>query len=209
MKVQNLSLYELRQKAPRKFWEYVREDLNRSGIPTHKGEQWEKSAQLSQHWKRNETELAQIISKLIGEEIPESKPEGAEECSFVPKLSRGQRKQSDAVSREEFEQVKVAIEELRSFYQTGQKASEGQRPLAPTPPQEGKKFTIKREKIGITIDPVLKELLEKESKERGINMSRLLDTVIWYYYNCPPFLFRKNLTNLKGKKNESSGKKYL
>ncbi len=191
MKVKNLSLYELRQKAPRGFWEYVREDLNRSGIPTPKGGQWEKSDQLSQYWKRNETEIAQLISKFTGEEISESKQEGADECSLVPKLSRGQKKQLDAVSREEFEQVKVAIEELRSFYQTGQKASEGQLSLAPAPPQVGKKFTVPRGKVGFTIDYALLELVEKEATARGVNMGRMLDTVIWHYYGCPPLSFQK------------------
>jgi hypothetical protein len=196
----NLSLSDLQQKAPRGFWESVRVELNRSGISMPGGGQWEKAPQLSQHWKRNETEIAEIISELIGEEISESKQEGVEEPFVVPKWSRGQKKQPDTITREEFEQIKITVEEIKSMltspegaptYQTGQKESEGQRPLAPAPPQVGKKFTVPRGKVGFTIDSALLKLVEKEAAARGVNMGRLLDTVIWHYYGCPPLSFQK------------------
>jgi hypothetical protein len=191
MKGINLTLSELREKAPRGFWESVRKELNDAQIPMPKGGQWEKGSQLSQHWKRNQKEIPAIIGELLGEEISEPNEEGFEEPVVVQKVRKPPQ---DAITREEFEEFKTSIQELiagrAGIYQTGQTESEGQRPLAPAPPQEGKKFTVKRGKIGITIDPVLKELLEKESKQRGVNKSRLLDTIIWYYYGCPLLSFQ-------------------
>jgi len=201
MKGRSLTLSELKEKAPRGFWEAVRQELNDAQISMPEGGQWEKGSQLSQHWKRNETEIAAVISELLGEEITEPQDsESSEELKLVPKGKKIGNKQSDMVSREEFEEFKVSVQELMAtltppvgatIYQTGQKESENQRPLAPAPPLIGKKLTVPRGKVGFTVDSTLLDLVEKDAAARGVNMGRMLDTVIWHYYGCPPLSFQK------------------
>jgi hypothetical protein len=52
-------------------------------------------------------------------------------------------------------------------------------------PAGGKGYTVERERITGTVDPVLFNLFHDERYERGVTVSRLLDIILWQRYGEP------------------------
>ena len=63
--------------------------------------------------------------------------------------------------------------------------------LPPTPPKEGQRYTINRQKLGGTVDSELYDLFRDECDRRGLAVSRLLDTVLWHYFGKPKLSFQQ------------------
>lgn len=61
---------------------------------------------------------------------------------------------------------------------------------APLPPMDGKKLAVPRAKIGITLDSVLRDLVETESKKRRLTLSQMFDTVVWEFFGRPKLSFQ-------------------
>jgi hypothetical protein len=94
----------------------------------------------------------------------------------------------------EIEIIKETVEHMKtaeSAFLMNQTDSEGYPILSPTPTTTGKKLTVGRSKLGVTIDPKLMQLLEAQSRVRGISMSRMIDTVVWHYFGQPKLSFQK------------------
>jgi hypothetical protein len=51
------------------------------------------------------------------------------------------------------------------------------------------KYTVERERITGTVDPVLFRLFQQDREERGVTVSRMLDIVLWQIYGQPKLSF--------------------
>ena len=63
--------------------------------------------------------------------------------------------------------------------------------LAPTSPKEGKRFVADRDKVSITIDSALLELVEETATSLDVPVSRIVETAVWQFYHRPALSFQK------------------
>lgn len=63
--------------------------------------------------------------------------------------------------------------------------------LSPASPKKGKKFESERDKLSVTIDAELLELVEETAESMGVPVSRVVESAIWKYYNKPLLSFQK------------------
>jgi len=192
MKEKGVSLDQLRGKAPPGFWGQVAQHLNDRAIKSETGERWG-GLGASQYRKQHREEISTLISQYGEGATPEQELPGEGEP-----LPEDDRPPAAFITRPEFqaaiEEMKEMIERVKAgieIGQTAQKVSEERPALSPAPPLAGKKMTVQRSKLGVTIDRILMEKLEEESKKRGISMSRMVDTVVWYYFGKPPLSFQQ------------------
>jgi hypothetical protein len=200
MEEEGIDLAELEQRAPRGFWELVIKTLNEMGTPGPKEKKWIDAKQASQHWKRNMDSITTFIDEVVSENTAPMKTSPEEQVPAEPNRNDAETGE-DLVTRREFREalkdLEAMIENKISQVKAGmevskiQKAPDGYPELAPQPAMTGKKFTVGRQKLGVTIDSVLMEKLEKESKTRGISMSRMVDTVVWHYFGRPRLSFEE------------------
>jgi hypothetical protein len=101
------------------------------------------------------------------------------------------QKLSETTTLEDIQRRLDAMESTDTTPSTSQEL-EGFPPLAPAPPLEGRKFIGKREPLGITIDAALMEKLKHESKARGVNLSRMIDSIVWTYFHQPLMSFQQD-----------------
>ena len=80
---------------------------------------------------------------------------------------------------------KVIEEKLSYLPKVPSTTSEGYLPAPPMPDTVPgtRRHTVQRGKLAGTVDAALLELFEKERKERGFSVSRMLDVVIWNYFS--------------------------
>jgi len=182
-----LSYDQLKRRAPKGFWQIVTDRLKEAGIMNQEGKDWLRN-EAKEYWKTNQEEIARLIE---GQSCPESIEEPAEEKHGIV---NDQNISDDAnyVTRAEFD---AALSELRDEIQAEigniPKVSEDYE-LAPSAPTEGKKILgPPREKLGVTIDKILMDMLEKEKKKRGVSMSRMLDTICWHFFGRPRLSFQE------------------
>jgi hypothetical protein len=63
--------------------------------------------------------------------------------------------------------------------------------LAPASPKEGKRFVAERDKVSITIDSALLELVEETAANLDVPVSRVVETAVWQFYQRPALSFQK------------------
>jgi len=64
--------------------------------------------------------------------------------------------------------------------------------LSPPSPKEGKRFLAERDKLSVTIDTALLDLLEETAADLGIPVSRVVESAVWQFYDKPPLSFQKS-----------------
>lgn len=64
--------------------------------------------------------------------------------------------------------------------------------LSPPAPKNGKRFLAEREKLSVTIDAALLDLLEETADVLGVPMSRVVESAVWQFYDKPPLSFQKS-----------------
>ncbi len=121
--------------------------------------------------KDNETSDEQLIEK-IKDEIEDYFEE------MRPLFERMVTEVSEKVFNEKFSQFQNAKIKLSPEV----KPSPSNPPLPETIPGS-RKHIVQRGKLSGTVDPALLKLFEDERKERGYNISRMLDVVLWKYFS--------------------------
>ncbi|MGO9566350.1 MAG: hypothetical protein ACLP5H_02295 [Desulfomonilaceae bacterium] len=93
-------------------------------------------------------------------------------------------------SQKRFESIHDQIETLTQAYR--KQVEFGEIPPLPkvdeTSPSK-KELTVERERITGTVDPVLFKRFQKERKARGVTFSRMLDIILWKYFDKPALSF--------------------
>jgi hypothetical protein len=76
------------------------------------------------------------------------------------------------------------IANLQNVPTSEKSQSQGYPPAPPLPETVTgtRRYAVPRAKIAGTVDAELLDLFEKERKERGYNVSRMLDVVLWNYF---------------------------
>lgn len=95
------------------------------------------------------------------------------------------------VTREEFDRAISSLKETISSLQNNQSDNLDSLPDAPRPKIFHKKKEGKREKLATTIDCVLFELI-KQRQQTGQQLSHLLDSALWRYFNRPKLSFQSD-----------------
>ncbi len=95
------------------------------------------------------------------------------------------------VTREEFDSAMASLKETISSLQNNQSDNLGSLPDAPRPRIFHKKKEGKREKLATTVDSVLFELI-KQRQQSGQQLSHLLDSALWRYFNRPKLSFQSD-----------------
>ncbi len=67
--------------------------------------------------------------------------------------------------------------------------------LVPASPKEGKRFIAERDKLSVTIDSTLLELIEETAANLDVPLSRIVETAVWQFYDRPALSFQKESTN--------------
>lgn len=63
--------------------------------------------------------------------------------------------------------------------------------LVPASPKEGKRFLADRDKLSVTIDSALLELVEETAENLAVPVSRVVETAVWQFYHRPALSFQK------------------
>jgi hypothetical protein len=63
--------------------------------------------------------------------------------------------------------------------------------LVPPSPKEGKRYVAERDKVSITIDSALLELVEETAANLDVPVSRVVETAVWQFYQRPALSFQK------------------
>ena len=63
--------------------------------------------------------------------------------------------------------------------------------LCPASPKEGKRYLAARDKVSVTIDSSLLELLEETAASLDVPVSRIVETAVWQFYHKPALSFEK------------------
>ena len=63
--------------------------------------------------------------------------------------------------------------------------------LSPPPPKQGKRFMAERDKISVTIDSSLMDLVEETAAGLGVPVSRVVESAVWKYFDKPSLSFQK------------------
>jgi hypothetical protein len=218
MKEKRFSLEQIKEKAPRGFWGAVKAIVDMEGPKTPSGMAWKDNGALSNHWKRDQAEIEPLLQSLMGVKIdqkqmetfkpldsaPENQAAGTDEPVYQSKEILFQKEsesfqQQDLVTRQDLESLKTTLrEEIREQLKelhimasvgTMSIVSEIKPELSPTPAMDGKRHTVKRAKLGGTVDPVLYELIETEARKRGVSVSRLMDAAFWHFFGRPKLSF--------------------
>jgi hypothetical protein len=63
--------------------------------------------------------------------------------------------------------------------------------LCPSSPKAGKRFIADRDKVSVTIDAALLELLEDSAANLDVPLSRIVETAVWQFYRRPALSFQK------------------
>lgn len=71
--------------------------------------------------------------------------------------------------------------------------------LSPASPKKGKKFYSERNKLSVTIDAELLELVEDTAKSMGVPVSRVVESAVWKFYDKPLLSFQKESTDESSK----------
>ncbi|MGO8819732.1 MAG: hypothetical protein ACLQO6_00665 [Desulfomonilaceae bacterium] len=95
------------------------------------------------------------------------------------------------VTREEFDRAISSLSKAISSLQNKQPDSAGPLADAPRPRIFHKKKEGRREKLATTIDSVLFELI-KQRQQSGQQLSHLLDSALWRYFNRPKLSFEND-----------------
>ena len=98
---------------------------------------------------------------------------------------------SPFVTREEFNQTITSLNEQISSLQNKQPDASGPRTDAPRPRIFHKKKEGRREKLSSTVDSALFELI-KERQQSGQQLSHILDSALWRYFNRPKLSFQSD-----------------
>lgn len=64
--------------------------------------------------------------------------------------------------------------------------------LSPPSPKDGKRFLAERDKLSVTIDTALLDLVEETAADLGVPMSRVVESAVWQFYDKPPLSFQKS-----------------
>jgi hypothetical protein len=97
-------------------------------------------------------------------------------------IEKDMRPVIERVSAEAAEKI---LEAKLSYFQKVSTATKER--YLPTPPMPKtvkgtRKHAVPRGKLAGTVDSVLLELFERERRERGFSVSRMLDVVLWNYF---------------------------
>jgi len=91
------------------------------------------------------------------------------------------------------EKLEKIQDQLTEFMEAGRNpAQPGEVPPMPIIDESSpskKEYTVDRERLTGTIDPVLYDLFQQERKARGVTVSRMLDITYWQRYNKPKLSF--------------------
>jgi hypothetical protein len=63
--------------------------------------------------------------------------------------------------------------------------------LSPPSPKIGKRFVADRDKLSVTIDAALLELVEEPAASLDVPVSRIVETAVWQFYHRPALSFQK------------------
>jgi hypothetical protein len=86
--------------------------------------------------------------------------------------------------------MKLIQTTVRKEIQTVRKLQTDQKiPPEPTKKESSRAFIVKRAKIAGTTDQVLLDLFNQERKKLRLSASRMLDVVLWNYFNKPKLSF--------------------
>ncbi|MGO8880363.1 MAG: hypothetical protein ACLPVO_17035 [Desulfomonilaceae bacterium] len=116
----------------------------------------------------------------LDEELDEKIQDYILEClsEMRPLFERIATEVSEKVFQEKFSKFQNVPINLS----TGSKACSSSPPL-PTVIKGTRKHVVPREKLSGTVDASLFKLFEDERKQRGYNISRMLDVVLWTYFS--------------------------
>lgn len=97
-------------------------------------------------------------------------------------------------TQEKLEQIQDQLAELMA-------ANEKQTHFEEVPPMpvidasspSKKEYTVERERVTGTVDPILFELFHQERRSRGVTVSRMLDIILWQRYEKPKLSFEIKL----------------
>ncbi len=95
------------------------------------------------------------------------------------------------VTRAEFDRAIASLKETISSLQNKQADNSGPLTDAPRPRIFHKKKEGRREKLATTIDANLFELI-KQRQQTGQQLSHLLDSALWRYFNRPKLSFQSD-----------------
>jgi hypothetical protein len=82
------------------------------------------------------------------------------------------------------EQTPAVVEELLSYCKDLPE-------LSPASPKEGKKFIAERDRVSVTLDAALRQLVEETAQSLGVPVSRVVESAVWKYYDKPRLSFQK------------------
>jgi hypothetical protein len=183
----DLFVADLRKQDDKATWEAISARC-KENFPDVKGVSLTANAIRKRYnaWVRESEGSGKSEGKKQGEEImsPRSKVQlPLEFLNYVEDyIEEYVRPIIERVSRETAE--KVFEEELSNLLKVPTKTSEGYLPAPPMPDTVAgtRRHIVQRGKLAGTVDAELLELFENERKERGYNVSRMLDVVLWNYF---------------------------
>ena len=112
-------------------------------------------------------------------------------------------------SQERLEEIQDQLAQLTAASRRQEEF--GDVPPMPTVDQTSaskKEYTVDRERITATVDPVLFELFHQERRARGVTVSRMLDILLWQRYEKPKLSFEIKVDEapLSGPRETTAGK---
>lgn len=155
---------------------------------------------IRKRWKRHRSDSPSRLVKVVSREDSRKKKSAA----YVSDVSesRSSRMTLEEIKKLLQEQTVSLKHELQDFVRDQVKDLASQAPDAPLPQQPGYRKAApigerddtgrgytnewRRVKLAGTVHHKLESMFQTERQAREFSVSRMLDTVLWHYFGCPP-----------------------